>query len=483
MFLPPFTNDGSMMPPPGHGDYPAFPPQQQPFVDWAPPAQYQSMPFPRPPHMKGFNPMSRSPSQTSSGAIEASASYHSHSGIMTPMHGVDGYNPLPPSRGNHSVSAQPGPPAQSSQPSPPNMETNNLQDMRRYLLDRFGTYDFADYVLEIANDKLLPAHSILLARSPGLKAMMRLARKDENFPYWRLPVPTDAYFRDANAFVDALRTLYGGEQLDPSRFLQDLQSPQIGSKGLQDELATRMTYVLSYVTAGITLDVHDIHALGMHIAMRLLRWETLNSVIEFIFNSGSTARSNIHDDFQFKQSVAIQHMTRSVLDFIGRSFPLDFVLDTSAQQLASVRRLPEQQDAQVDASSFPHARRQSHHRLTSIRFGDAPANQENSTVHSALSSVLISLSSDFLQEVFRSLILIERIGCVAAAHHLYAVVAEREARRLSTLQAYEQSRTSAVTNVMLQNLYLAESVESSEQELSGARLVYRPIQSAAANGN
>lgn len=434
--------------------------------------------------MNGFNPMSRSPSQTSSGAIEASASYHSNSGIMTPMHGHDGYNPLPPSRGHHSVSAQPGFLAQSSQPSPPNMETNNLQDMRRYLLDRFGTYDFADYVLEIATNKLLPAHSLLLARSPGLKAMMRLARKDDNLaPHWRLLVPADAYFRDASAFVDAIRTLYGGEQLDPGRFLQDLQFPHPGSKELQAELATRMTYVLSYVTAGITLDIHDIHALGMHIAMRLLRWETLNSVIDFILNSDSTARSSLHDDFHFKQSVAVQHMTQSVIDFIVRNFPLDFALDTTAQQLASIRRLPEQQDTQADASPFPHVRRPSHHRLASIRFGDAPANQEASTVHSALSSVLFSLPSDILQEIFKNSILIERLGGVAVAHHMYALVAEREARRSSALQAHEQFRTSAITNTMLQNLYLEELVESSDQELSGVRLAYRPMKGAAVNGN
>lgn len=479
---PPFVNGANVLPhqvPHSSADvysydshyqtHPHFPPHPA-NQDWMPPPNYQpSLSFARPP-INGMARMSRTPSQTSSG-IDASATRNTASGIMTPdpfqqSHIADGAA----ARSIPSFPLQSHAPTPSIQQPPANSAMNNMQDLRRFLLDRFGTYDFADHVLDLATGQTIPVHSILLARSPAMQTMMRDARKDDSSHHVRLNIPAHYYFRNADAFIEAVRYLYGGEPLDAARFLQGLPPPQPTSLEIQTELSARITYALSYVASGLTLDIEDIHFKGVQIAERLLCWETLEPVFDFILAT------------HHRHGVAVRYLLHSAIEFISMNFPFDFTCDTTAPQLASMPRLPAQQQTEQELASFPDSRRPSHHRFKSIRFGDAPASPDTSLAASVLSSLLLSLPFDILQEVFNSYTLRDRLGRIVIAQYMHAIVAEREKRRQNTLGIYLQSGRLAKNNAALQNLYWEEAVSPSDHT-DVPILIHRRVESPGGPAN
>ncbi|KAL1301756.1 hypothetical protein AAFC00_005955 [Neodothiora populina] len=436
-------------------------PSQQ---DWPRNSDFQ--PMGRPPlpiaHSNGVNSMSRTPSQASSAAPDALLSRYSHTGIVTP----DSINHPRGANGFHDQGLlvqqpfHPPPPAPMQQAAS-GVEMNNFHDLRHFLLVHFGSYDFADYILDLPDNRSIPAHALLLARSPGLQDMMRYARRDANSRFWRISIHPDIYFKDADAFVSAVRYLYGGELVDASR-MPPLQ--QVTTPAAQDALVARMNFALSYFAAGLALDVSDIHLAGANVAESLLCWYTLEPVLDYVLHARN------------RGSVAVRHIARSAIEYIVLNFPLDFTLDTSASQFASIPLLPEGPQFS-DPATYRGERRQSHHRLKSIRFGDAPASQDIPTVTSLLSSVLFSLPFDLIEEMFMSYALIERLGSATVAQRLSNLVDEREKRRRSALLENGQFTIAGDGNsVTAQNMYWEEAVEPTDQYACGVKVTRRRVQ-------
>lgn len=336
-----------------------------------------------------------------------------------------------------------------------------MRSMRRHLLATFGSYEFADYVLDLSAGKQFPAHAVVLARSPGLLAMMRASSKHERVLY----INSEHYFKESDAFVNALRYLYLGDLLDARRLLAPPQSVNSDSAV---ELSARMNYVLSYVASGLTLDIRDIHGIGVQVAQDLLCWQTLEPALDFVLNSR----------FNYRDNAAGQHILRLFIEYTVTNFPLDFALDSSAPQLLSVPRLPQASPATPTQAILPKHRRQStNHQLEKIRFGDAPATQETSFANAILSSVLMSLSFDVLEDIFMVPRLAERISSIMIAQHLYNIVGEREARRRAAFKIHcEQGKAAEeLKSGVAQNLFWEEAVEPSPQHIGGIRLVRRRI--------
>ena len=434
---------------------------QSHHVDHLPPDQY-SVPSARSAHINGTDHMSRSPSQASSPAVESVKLISSGTGtpdLVNQSYGHDGAYALRPAlRPYPSVTSQSNEPSPPIPQSPRNVDINNMQAMRRFLLDRFGTYEFADYVLDFASNKTFPAHSLLLARSPGMQGMMHRARKDDNSQYWRLSIQPDAYFKHSDAFIDALRFLYCGELLDISRPLQAISPSEASSHDPQQEYPARMTYVLSYIAAGLTLDVSDIHMHGVHIAERMLRWDTLEILLDFTWKG------------PFTHTMAIQHLIRTALDFIIINFPYHFTLDTRMSNLHLQQSTP-------TPVILSEPRKIGHHRLKSIRFGDTPASHEVSLATSILSTILLVMPSEILCTIFRSVALKDKLGSDTVLHHMSTIVAEREQRRMDALRSYFPP--GALTDrayTTPPRLSWQEAVEPFNEDALGFRIVVRPVE-------
>ena len=478
-----------------HSIHTAVPPYP-PNPDYAPPVNSRSAHFARPSHLNGgANHMSRTPSQASSVAVDPSLAHHSNSGIITPdfpvpMHNHDLGHDFQPSAHAQHLSHSGAPTAAVQQPLMQS-DMGNLQALRHYLLDRFGSYDFADYILDLATNKSLPAHSMLLARSLGFRALMSRAGKDETSPYWHLKLSTDEYYKDPDAFVDAVRYLYGGDLLDPSHFLHTLPLPETSGRQAGNELNARMTYVLSYVASGLTLDLAEIHVHGVRIADRLLRWESIEPVLDFSLNS------------HFQKALAAQHLLHLAVGFIIMNFPVHFSLDTTTAQL--LPRLPTEQeppttDSPTSTQSEKAQRRKSHHRLKSIRFGDAAPSADHhdlssSPITSLLSGILLSLPFELLTTVFQNPALVDRLGRALVAQHMHAVVREREKRRHEALEAVRRGRGRSRRHPSLEHgaapadsehhdeaLRWREAVETSEDDAVGLRIVRRVVEDGGAVG-
>lgn len=252
-----------------------------------------------------------------------------------------------------------------------------------------------------------------------------------------------------------------------------------------------MAYILSYTAAGCLMGMPELVFRGLQIANRLLRWESLETALSFALAGGlgqvwrdeyslddRGSSTSSEDSFtrvgNNAEPVYDPHATQflhHIVGFICFNFPRDFVLDTSAPQLPSVPRLPKPSvHGSRPSISDP--------RLKSIRFGEAPAD-ENKSAHpgaSILSSVLFSIPFPILKATLEHPMLGEMLGWHVVPLLIEHVIQERERRRIQALKAYTVARsTSEFANdgLVVQNFFWEEAVEPSPQHRCGLKLVRR----------
>lgn len=473
---------------PQHAPYDArydnfYPPQPYPQrVSPVPPNQYSGpanvLPtYPRHSHLNGHQHMSRSPSQTSSGAIDPQGSRSGDSGHVTPdapalKQDAARYTPQTTSS-QHSLHS-------------PDDDFKNMHDLRAYLLNQFGSFWFADYILQLATTdgsepSTMPAHGFLLARSPGLNLLLPSATRDDTSKHSRLHIPRTFYFKEPNAFIEALRYLYGGEYLDPNRFLRTLPHPSVSSRDVQIDSNSRMNYVLSYVAANHSMRLAAPAFHGLAIAGQLLRWETIETSLFFVLDGGFSTSGR-----HFTYGEAATHVLQQTITYLVFNFPAGFVFDNTTLQLKTVPRLPGQL-SDSNAPSLPQKLDKRGSRLGSIQFGETPVNGSTNVSFAAaiLSSAMLSVPFEILKSVLEHPALRDRLGGQAVAHHMHAVVSEREKRRIEALKSHSGSPTNTTNNPesgkeTFQNIFWEELVEpSSEQHSCGYGLVHRRIQDPA----
>jgi hypothetical protein len=307
-------------------------------------------------------------------------------------------------------------------------------------------------------------HRFIFSRSPLLAGAMKTQR---TMPGGVISLELlDEHIR-SDVFWYSLRTLYGWSLAD------GILPTELRLRDAKDDLKT----ALSYIATARYLQLPWVHSIAVHRASRLLLWNTIETAVSFV--SKVVTLSPRNDGF------GVLELLDQVLAFIVHNFPADFVLDTSAGDLAFPRLPPSNStqrnpDAPVIAQSGGHSRQPSKNqtqmprhprvssnlRLSQIKFGDislssnghappgsaadntapppsslgtrAPPTQ-NDTV---LSRILLNLPFELLKQILEHPHLAKLSGgdlAPAARQAVIAeIVAEREARRLRALERTDE---------------------------------------------
>ncbi|KAI9826502.1 MAG: hypothetical protein M1819_007351 [Sarea resinae] len=292
-----------------------------------------------------------------------------------------------------------------------------------YLISQFGNRDLADYIIELSHlsghleSAHFPVHSVLVARSPSLNALIHLTRDDttQQAGYSKvIKVKTQDRFIQPGAFDLALRRLYGSSLLEHGNFTRAVgaNASHISwrKQGWQfHRTEDQMAFALAYAAAGHLLQFESIIRRGLGIAARLVSWETVELALSFALDgedpgsqspSGSPAGGTTYAPYSTQ-------FLFNVLGWLVVNFPSDFVLDATS---------PDSNAAATPASQSPYFPRfpngtskpsRPSSRLSCIQFGDYPSagvknKQLPSLATTVLSRLLISLPFSSVQFILGS---------------------------------------------------------------------------------
>ncbi|KAI9805479.1 MAG: hypothetical protein M1825_000730 [Sarcosagium campestre] len=344
-----------------------------------------------------------------------------------------------------------------------------------YLLSMFGKTDLADFTLELRHTSdstrslSIPVHSLIVARSPRLKALMSKAQESEKSKHIMLET-SDRFIRP-EAFRLALQSLYGSPLFDLNYCTKSFSLQKAHKK---------TEFALAYAAAGHLLDVSSITAQGVKVVSDLLQWDTVDLAIAFategVYNapllaeisrhaserqssksperhppssesscvgnashsatSSSASSTSSHEglrglaDVKGAYGAASHRLLFECMDFITHNFPADFVLSTTIGQSKAQLRFPAAAHFHLSASEA---------RPSTVQFGDQPRQRSprSTPMWTAMSRVLLSLPFELLKLILESLELGSAVGGVDARARERAarsIIAEREQRRRSVLQ-------------------------------------------------
>ncbi|KAH6616843.1 hypothetical protein C7974DRAFT_53385 [Boeremia exigua] len=331
-------------------------------------------------------------------------------------------------------------------------------ELASYLSTQFGNPEFADFLLQVRSPEYqymsIPVHAIVVVRSPVVANALRrsIPSAHRSRDSRRLAdVLTTNPFVASESVQEAVKVLYGAPLLSMQSFLYGLghYSPEVPHAHVTKDARRRMDQLLSYIAAGSVLQIPSMQVRGVEIAKALLRWDTVEQVLHYgLQATRTTLRSAV--DADVRDPFATE-LLNSAIDFIAYNFPNDFSLHKIAAELRDDPRLPSRADA----------RAQTHNpRLSKIRFGDAPADDDTqvSPVSRTLSTILLSLPPQLLGRLFNHRATANQIGWTGAAKVLHDVVDERENRRQKAAQSQLQLDGTA-PSALMENLFLEERVE------------------------
>jgi hypothetical protein len=352
-------------------------------------------------------------------------------------------------------------------------------ELAAYLCTQFGNPEFADFMLQIRSPDAvlvsLPVHGIIVTRSPVIADAVRRS------------IPASHRARDARRMLDvicsdpfatresleeAVKVLYGAPLLSPQVFLYGLSPYLRDSTRRSSDARMRMRQLLSYIAAGRTLQVPSMQARGVDIARSLIRWDTVEEVLQVALRSSSSfwpKKDGVETEDPFTSA-----LLNCALDFMAYTFPVGFNLYTIAPELEGLPRLP----------SLLEARSANHNpRLSKIRFGDAPPEDDDQPDHAArvLSSVLLSLPLPLLDRMFNHRATANQVGWSGVVRIMRDVTAERESRRKKALRSeIRAAQDGTIPGSLLSNMYFEEHLEQVEESPlhpSGYRLVAQRLPS------
>jgi hypothetical protein len=305
-----------------------------------------------------------------------------------------------------------------------------------------------------------------------------------------LAIETEDPFLTPEAFVQALRYLYGGpllqfESLPESPHVEhdDDDGDDVGRARSAEASKRKVKHALAYIAAGHLLQLPAVACRGADITSQLISWDTVEHVLAFAMTGGldpewktgevspstngpmeaasrrpsimaaehrsqgsisstaSTLNFPIHapangtnpaDSAPPTYHIAANRLLHEALGFIIHNFPTDFTLDTTPSvERPLYSRLPSTSDHHSRALSAS---------LNSIRFGDYPSadSESLSPAVTALSRILIFLPFPVLKHVLESPQLGSPSGWTSARtrqHVARAVVDERERARIAALKS------------------------------------------------
>lgn len=376
-------------------------------------------------------------------------------------------------------------------PLPDMSASQNAEALRDHVQTHFANPLLADCHLQVVEDhegarQYLDSHKMILSRSTTLLALIQNSDAPASASLkTQVHVRLRGPYVKMRAFMEGIRFLYGGPLLP----LYPPRHPSGGPESAPNN-EERMENALQYIATGAWLKVPAMAARGVDVAMNLLRWDTMTSLLAFALDGGLSPVWMVDDGSEDKVSCsssddslgrseatgvpmydpyATQLLHRTI-NFTVHMFPPNFYLDASAPQLASCPRLPSLSPGHESRTS------RSDPRLSRIRFGEVPTDdhQRPSIVTTTISSMLLSLPFALLKCILEHDVLAARLGADTVASIMRQVVAEREVRRTKALKARPASRVEdGVEAHLAQSLYWEEEVEASVQHRVGFRLARR----------
>ncbi|KAK4449613.1 hypothetical protein QBC34DRAFT_86755 [Podospora aff. communis PSN243] len=313
----------------------------------------------------------------------------------------------------------------------------------------------------------IPAHRFVLSRSPTLQHLMKAQHVDRGGGVVQIDFQNHGEYMRSDVFNYVIRTLYGWP---------------LGNGILPSDLPVRnprddFSLLLAYMEVSRYLQLGRVHSAAMQRALPLVRWDTLDLAANFVLpRVVLTARPGADG---LRDEPSITGLLRQFLDFIVRHFPKDFILDVKADGLAFSRlpiAPPTQSTSQpAVANGSTNGLANGHHirqgsssqgllplnhrssanpRLSQIKFGDLSLPEQNGSVPAdpvrsprvasandkLLSQILLNLPYEHLKHVLEA----PDLGAstpgggdflpAARFAMINDIIAEREARRLRTLE-------------------------------------------------
>jgi len=368
-------------------------------------------------------------------------------------------------------------PYQNGMTSHEGMEESPFE-LAAYLSTQFGNPEFADFILHVRSPESLlvsiPVHGIVVARSPVIAEAVRRslpAAHRSRDTRRMLDIIISDPFVTRESLEEATKVLYGAPLLLAHNFLYGVTPYDYDSEqpSLPSDARRRMQQLLSYIAAGRALQIPSMQARGVDIARSLLRWDTVDEVLQVALQS-SSSKEGFEADDMFSAA-----LLNYAIEFMAFTFPVDFKLHNVAPELQHLPRLP------VLRESRPSTHNP---RLSKIRFGDAPPGDGVQPTHASrvLSSVLLSLPLPLVDRILNHRATANQLGWSEVTKLMRDVINEREERRQRALKGHVKPAPdshSHMRNKPLQNLRLEERIEQVEESPmhpSGYRLLAQHVE-------
>ncbi|RCI17243.1 hypothetical protein L249_2636 [Ophiocordyceps polyrhachis-furcata BCC 54312] len=346
-------------------------------------------------------------------------------------------------------------------PPPPPMPPGDLADgLIGYLQQQFASSEFADCTLELrytdqrAPPLRIPGHRLVLRRSHELAS--RLQKSALKAGPATVVLESGGRWMRSDAFYMAVQRLYGQPLLPIPPHGRADSGDVMDAGSAKDQL----DFCLSYAAAGRLLGWAPVTRRGCEVAMPLLGWQTLETVMEFILDG--FVDMGTHESFKYGDGS--QMLLDAVVAFIAHNLLPSFRLDTVIENGQRYGRLPVRLPApapaiaSVEASSLSMARgppvqlgmgRRPQH-IPHIQFGDLSVSEPETpkttqtlqpASHAMLSRVLLELPYSRIKMLLESPLGLTNFNRWAdSARTLKTVVEEREARRRRTVEAVVDGR-------------------------------------------
>ncbi|GLA06544.1 hypothetical protein AnigIFM60653_007482 [Aspergillus niger] len=328
-------------------------------------------------------------------------------------------------------------------------QLKNMEAFSEHLLQLFENRELCDFHFKLTSSNgmhqstIVPVQVAVIARSPFVAALLRTQLYQQG--HREIAATLGDQVNLIHGFEHAIRNLYGSPLLHGER----LRTEALAVLGYTEESQSMYPFPIrtamldlafSYAASGAFLHISNILEAGIRMALELIDWSTVETIIHFglrvdrfsiILEGTDTPPGSPRANHTRSGHVLIRNrqlreiwaplLARAGLSFIAESIDDKFVLYAQAQSLHLPNRIPESLHTASGAiGSEP---------------GSASMNStttENKPSREALvaSAVLISLPFVHLQEVFRTL----SARRVLSNNLAQAIMSERESRRLQALR-------------------------------------------------
>lgn len=387
-----------------------------------------------------------------------------------------------------------------------------------FLRDVVERAEFSDCTLELhlANPHrphdaplLIPCHRLIISQSPMLNQILRSLDIQAG---GRLVLEVQDQYMRSDSFHFALRTLYGW----------DLGDGPLPPYRPQQSVKDGFDLALGYASAASYLKLPFVYDKAVHHASHQLHWDTIEKACQFALPSTVLSQPTRQGVAPTADRFTPFALVDAIVAFLVHNIPADFELDANAGDCGFMR-LPRSSTLDAPSRAGPviahgrsEPRQDAHHsrhgsssqaymprtsrlsanpRLSSIQFGDlslangrhsAPDNQMEparprspSHVETILSRILLNLPFPMLKRVLEHPGLAKPSGDLSPAARrslISSVVAEREARRLATLdkgdpqvQVFVEKLESAAEPLVVQQIedFMVNSMGFKEEVFPG----------------